>query len=71
MFGLKRVLSDQCGYLTIDLNYCIIKHMGILDNFENAWDPGFQYESTPIVQTNNMGEPMPIEQGLDEEVLDI
>ena len=45
--------------------------MGILDNFENSWDPGFQYESTPIVQTNNMGEPMPIEQGLDEEVLDI
>jgi hypothetical protein len=45
--------------------------MGILDNFENAWDPGFQYESTPIVATNNMGEPILIEQGLDEEVLDI
>jgi hypothetical protein len=45
--------------------------MGILDNFENAWDPEFQYEHTPIVQTNNMGEPIIIEQGLDEEVLDI
>jgi hypothetical protein len=56
--------------------------MGILDNFEeyidlgilkteSAWDPGFQYESTPIVATNNMGEPILIEQGLDEEVLDI
>jgi hypothetical protein len=43
--------------------------MGILENFENAWDENFQWESTPIVQTNNMGEPMPIEQGLDEEVL--
>jgi len=45
--------------------------MGILENFENAWDPEFQYESTPIVQTNNMGELILIEQGLDEEVLDI
>ena len=45
--------------------------MGILENFENAWDPEFQYEHTPIVPTNNMGEPIIIEQGLDEEVLDI
>jgi hypothetical protein len=46
--------------------------MGILDNFENAWDPEFQYESTPIVERNNMGEPIvPIEQSLEEEVLDI
>jgi hypothetical protein len=47
--------------------------MGILDNFENAWDPEFQYEHTPIVATNNLGEPIiiPVEQGLDEEVLDI
>ena len=68
--------------MTIGLNCCIIKHMGILDNFEeyidlgilkieSAWDPGFQYESTPIVETNNLGEPILIEQGLDEEVLDI
>jgi hypothetical protein len=31
--------------------------MGILDNFENAWDIDFQYESTPIKQINNAGEP--------------
>ena len=45
--------------------------MGILENFENAWDPEFQYESTPMVKRNNMGEPILIEQGLDKEVLDI
>ena len=45
--------------------------MGILENFENAWDPEFQYESTLIVERNNMGEPILIEQGLDEKVLDI
>ena len=44
--------------------------MGILDNFENAWD-NFLFESRPIVETNNLGEPILIEQGLDEEVLDI
>ncbi len=60
----------------------IIDGMGILDNFEeyidlgilkteSAWDPEFQYESTPIVATNNMGEPIIIEQGLDEKVLGI
>jgi len=32
--------------------------MGILDNFENAWDIDFQFESNPIVETNNMGEPI-------------
>ena len=47
----------------------IIDGMGTLENFENAWDPEFQYESTPIVERNNMGEPILIEQGLDEEVL--
>jgi hypothetical protein len=31
--------------------------MGILENFENAWDPDLQYESTPIKPTNNLGEP--------------
>jgi hypothetical protein len=45
--------------------------MVILENFENAWDPEFQYESTPIVERNNMGEPILIEQGFDEKVLDI
>ena len=29
--------------------------MGILDNFENAWDPELQLESTPISETDNMG----------------
>jgi hypothetical protein len=29
--------------------------MGILDNLENAWDPEFQFESTPISDTDNMG----------------
>jgi len=24
--------------------------MGILDNFENAWDPEFQYEHTNLTQ---------------------
>jgi hypothetical protein len=31
--------------------------MGILDNFENAWDIDFQYESAPIKPINNAGEP--------------
>ena len=34
------------------------RHMDILENFENAWDPEFQYESTPIKQTNHAGEPL-------------
>ena len=29
--------------------------MGILDNFENAWDGEFQTESTPMPETDNMG----------------
>lgn len=29
--------------------------MGILDNLENAWDPEFQFESKPIVDTDSMG----------------
>ncbi len=29
--------------------------MGILDNFENAWDIDFQTESKPIPETDNMG----------------
>jgi hypothetical protein len=29
--------------------------IGFLDNFENAWDPEFQFESTPIPETDNMG----------------
>lgn len=29
--------------------------MGILDNLENAWDPEFQFESKPILDTDNMG----------------
>jgi hypothetical protein len=36
--------------------------MGILDNFENAWDPEFQeepkapeYESKPMLETDAMG----------------
>lgn len=29
--------------------------MGILDNFENAWDPEFQSESNPMPVTDNMG----------------
>jgi hypothetical protein len=32
--------------------------MGILENFENAWDIDFQFESKPIVETNNMGDPV-------------
>ena len=31
--------------------------MGILDNFENAWDD-FLFESKPIVEINNMGDPV-------------
>ena len=34
------------------------KDMGILDNFENAWDIDFQFESNPIVETNNIGDPV-------------
>jgi len=29
--------------------------MGILENFENAWDIDFQFESTPMKETDNMG----------------
>lgn len=29
--------------------------MGILENFENAWDIDFQTESTPIKETDQMG----------------
>ncbi len=32
--------------------------MGILENFENAWDPELQFESTPIKVTDNMGRPV-------------
>jgi hypothetical protein len=32
--------------------------MGILENFENAWDPEFQYESTPIVEKDQKGDPV-------------
>ena len=37
--------------------------MGILDNFESAWDDQFQFESKPIIETNNLGEKL---QGIDE-----
>jgi hypothetical protein len=45
--------------------------MGILNNFENAWDD-FEFESKPLIETNNLGEKL---QGihqltLDEEVID-
>jgi hypothetical protein len=29
--------------------------MGILNNFENAWDGEFQFESTPMPETDNVG----------------
>jgi hypothetical protein len=29
--------------------------MGILNNLENAWDPEFQFESKPIVETDAIG----------------
>lgn len=29
--------------------------MGILDNFESAWDEDFQFESKPIPETDNLG----------------
>jgi hypothetical protein len=29
--------------------------MGILDNLENAWDDEFQFESNPIIETDNIG----------------
>ena len=53
---------------------CIIETMGILDNLENAWDD-FLFESKPIIETNNLGEPIVKNQGtqelsLDEEVID-
>ena len=34
------------------------RDMGILENFENAWDVDFQFESNPIVEINNMGDPV-------------
>jgi hypothetical protein len=46
--------------------------MGILDNFESAWDDQFQFESKPIIETNNLGEKIQGTQelSLDEEVID-
>ena len=41
--------------------------MGILDNFESAWDDQFQFESKPIIETNNLGEKL---QGIDKLTLD-
>ena len=29
------------------------EYMGILENFENAWDPEFQYESSNINKTSS------------------
>lgn len=29
--------------------------MGILDNFENAWDDSFEFESKPMAETDAMG----------------
>jgi hypothetical protein len=47
------------------------KNMGILENFENAWDD-FEFESKPIIETNNLGEKIQGTQelSLDEEVID-
>jgi hypothetical protein len=42
--------------------------MGILDNFESAWDQEFQFESKPLIEKNNLGDP--IIQGTDELTLD-
>lgn len=39
--------SDLPGYNKI---------MGILENFENAWDVDFQNESAPMKITNHIGE---------------
>jgi hypothetical protein len=33
--------------------------MGILDNFENAWDINLQFESKPMPVTDNMGREEP------------
>jgi hypothetical protein len=49
--------------------------MGILDNFESAWDKEFQFESKPLIEKNNLGEPIiqgiqQLELSLDEEVID-
>ena len=41
--------------------------MGILENFENAWDVDLQFESKPIIETNNLGEKI---QGIDQLTLD-
>ena len=32
--------------------------MGILDNFESAWDEEFHFESKPIIDKNAIGEPI-------------
>ncbi len=34
------------------------KSMGILENFENAWDIDFQFESKPIIEKDNLGQPV-------------
>lgn len=37
--------------------------MGILDNFESAWDEEFVFESKPITEKDNMGRPTTYESG--------
>jgi hypothetical protein len=32
--------------------------MGILDNIESAWDEEFHFESKPIVETDQKGDPV-------------
>jgi hypothetical protein len=51
---------------------CYNKSMGILDNLENAWDQEFQFESTPMVEINSLGEKINYvhQLALDEEVID-
>ena len=42
--------------------------MEILNNLESAWDEEFQFESKPLIEKNNLGDP--IIQGTDKLTLD-
>jgi hypothetical protein len=46
------------GFYKIFQIWGIIDGMGILDNLESAWDEEFHFESKPIVETDQKGDPV-------------
>jgi hypothetical protein len=46
------------GFYKIFQIWGIIGGMGILDNLESAWDEEFHFESKPIAETDQKGDPI-------------